>query len=86
MDLDAVSLVSYMAIMERGVCFFVNACRPGSVVLSVSQFHDIMLVSGFVYGVLCAYRIGCSWMGLGIVKFGSGSRHFRVSNASFLGR
>jgi hypothetical protein len=85
-DLDAVSLVSCIAIMEGGVGLFVNACRPSSVVLSAPQFHDSMLVAEFVYGVLCACRIGWSRMGLGVVKFGSGCKHFKVSSASFLGR
>jgi hypothetical protein len=31
-DLDAVILVSYMAIMEGGMGLFVNACRPGNAV------------------------------------------------------
>jgi hypothetical protein len=50
-DLDAVSLVSWMAIIDGGVGLFVSACIPGSAVFSVPQFHDIILVSGFVYGV-----------------------------------
>jgi hypothetical protein len=62
-DLDAVSLVSCMAIMEGGVGLFVNACRPSSAVLSAPQFHDNILVAGFVYGVLHACRIGWSWIG-----------------------
>jgi hypothetical protein len=57
-DLFVVSLVSCMAIMEGGVGLFINACRPGNAVLSIPQFHDSMLVAGFVYGVLRAYRIG----------------------------
>jgi hypothetical protein len=85
-DLDAVSLVSCMAIMEGGVGLFVIACSPGSAVLSAPQFHDNMLIAGFVYGVLRVCRMGWSWIGLGIVKFGSGCRHFRVSSASFSGR
>jgi hypothetical protein len=44
-----------------------------------------MLVAGFVYGMFCRCRIGCSCMGLGIVKFGRGCRHFRVFSASFSG-
>jgi hypothetical protein len=59
-DLDVVSLVSCMAIMEGGVGFFINACRLGNAVLSAPQFHDNMLVVGFVCGVLCACRIGWS--------------------------
>jgi hypothetical protein len=85
-DLDAVSLVSCMAIMEGGVGLFINACRPGNVVFSAPQFHDSMLVAGFVYGVLCPCSIGWSWIGLGIVKFGRRYRYFRTSIASFLGR
>jgi hypothetical protein len=57
-DLDTVSLVSCMAIMEGGVGLFINVCIPGSAVLSEPQFHDNMLVDGFVYGVLRSYRIG----------------------------
>jgi hypothetical protein len=33
-DLDTVSLVSCMAIMEGGVGLFINVCIPGSAVLS----------------------------------------------------
>jgi hypothetical protein len=33
-DLDVVSLVSCMAIMEGGVGLFISACRPGNVVWS----------------------------------------------------
>jgi hypothetical protein len=77
------SLVSCMAIMEGGVDLFVNACIPGSAVLSAPHFQDNILVAGFVYGMSHTCRIGWSWMGLGIVKFGSGCRHFRVSSASF---
>jgi hypothetical protein len=33
-DLDVVSLVSYMAIKEGGVGLFINACKPGRAVLS----------------------------------------------------
>jgi hypothetical protein len=80
-DLDAVSLVSYMAIMEGGVDVIFIACTPGSAVLSVMQFHDNMLVAGFVCGMLCRFRIGWFCIGLGSVKFGRGCRHFRVSSA-----
>jgi hypothetical protein len=59
-DLDAVSLVSCMAIMEGGVVLFINACRLGIAELSVPQFHDNILVAGFMYGVLRACRIGWS--------------------------
>jgi hypothetical protein len=61
------SLVSCMAIMEGGVGLFINVCRPGNAVWSEPQFHDSMLVAGFVYGVLCACMTGWFWMGLGIV-------------------
>ena len=60
MDLDAVSLVSCMAIIEGGVGLFINACRLDKAMLSIPQFHDIMLVAGFVYRVLCTCRIGWS--------------------------
>jgi hypothetical protein len=53
-------LVSCMAIMEGGMGLFINACSPGNVVFSAPQFHNSMLVAGFVYGMLCAYSIGCS--------------------------
>jgi hypothetical protein len=85
-DLDAMSLVSCMAIMEGSVGLFINACRPGNAVWSEPQFHDSMLVARFVYGVLHACRIGWFWIGLGIMKFGRGCKHFRVSSASFSGR
>jgi hypothetical protein len=47
-DLDVVSFVSWMAIMDGGVGLFVNDCIPGNVVFSVPQFHVIILVGGFV--------------------------------------
>jgi hypothetical protein len=47
-DLEAVSLVSWIAIMEGGVGLFVNDWSHGSAVFSVPQFHDNMVVSGFV--------------------------------------
>jgi hypothetical protein len=47
-DLDAVSLVSWMAIMDGGEGLFVNDWSPGRAVFSVPQFHEIILVSGFV--------------------------------------
>lgn len=47
-DLDAVSLVSWMAIMDGGVGLFANDCSPGNAVFSVPQFHDIIFVGGFV--------------------------------------
>jgi hypothetical protein len=40
-----------MAIMDGGVGLFVNDWSPGSAVFSVPQFHEIILVSGFVCGV-----------------------------------
>jgi hypothetical protein len=85
-NLDAVSLVSCMAIVEGGVGLFINACRPGIAISSEPQFYDSMLMAGFVYGVLRTCMIGWFWMGLGIVKFGRGCRHFSVSSASFSGR
>jgi hypothetical protein len=33
-DLEAVSLVSWMAIMEGGMDLFISACSPGMAVLS----------------------------------------------------
>jgi hypothetical protein len=57
-DLDAVSLVSCMAIIEGGVGLFVNVCRPGNAVWSEPQFHVNMLVAGFVCGVVYVCRIG----------------------------
>jgi hypothetical protein len=81
-DLDAMSLVSCMAIMEGGVGLFISACSPSNVVCSELQFHDSMLVAGFVCGMLRACKIGWFWVGLGVVKFGRGCRHFSVSSAS----
>jgi hypothetical protein len=78
------SLVSCMAIIEGGVGLFINACKPDKAVLSAPQFHDSMLVAGFVYGMFRGCRIGCSCMGLEVVKFGRGCRYFRASSASFL--
>jgi hypothetical protein len=61
-DLDAVSLVSCIAIMEGGVDLIINACRLGNVVFTTPQFHDSILVAGFVYGVLCAVGLdGFKW-------------------------
>ena len=65
---------------------FINACRHGSAMLSVPQFHDNILVAGFVYGMLRGFRIGWFCIGLENVKFGRACRHFRVSSAIFLGR
>jgi hypothetical protein len=78
------SLVSCMAIIEGGVGLFINACKPDKAVLSAPQFHDSILVAGFVYGMFRGCRIGCSCMGLEVVKFGRGCRYFRASSASFL--
>jgi hypothetical protein len=47
-DFDAVSLVSWMAIMDGGVVLFIISCKPGSAVLSVPQFHVNIFVAGFV--------------------------------------
>ena len=48
MDLDAVSFVSWMAIMAGGIGVFAISCSPGRAVFSVPQFHDIISVGGFV--------------------------------------
>jgi hypothetical protein len=82
-DFDAVSLVSRMAITEGGVGLFISACRPSNAVLRAPQFHDNMLMAGFVYGLLRVCKIGWFCMGLGSVKLRRGCRHFRVSNAIF---
>jgi hypothetical protein len=37
-----------MAIMDGGVGLFVSDCSPGNAVFSVPQFHDNILVAGFV--------------------------------------
>jgi hypothetical protein len=37
-----------MAIMVGGVSLLVSDCNPGRGVLSVPQFHVIILVAGFV--------------------------------------
>jgi hypothetical protein len=42
----------------RGVGLFISDCSPGSVVLSVPQFHVSMLVAGIVCGVFRGFRIG----------------------------
>jgi hypothetical protein len=85
-DLEAVSLVSWMAIMEGGMGLFISACSPGMAVLSAPQFHDSMLVAEFICRMLHGCRIGCSCMELEVVKFGRGCRHFSASTKSFLGR
>jgi hypothetical protein len=40
-DLDAVSLVSCMAIMEGGMGLFINACRSGN---AVGVSHNSMII------------------------------------------
>ena len=55
MDLDAVIFVSCMAIMVGGLGLFANACISGSAVFIVPQFHDTILVAGFVYGMFCGF-------------------------------
>jgi hypothetical protein len=64
-DLDAVSLVSWMAIIDGGVDLFIISCKPGSMVLSMPQFHFNIFVAGFrvrgvlrVYGWVILCRIG----------------------------
>ena len=42
MDLDVVSFVSWMAIMEGGLDLFASACILGSVVFSIPQFQVII--------------------------------------------
>jgi hypothetical protein len=85
-DLDAVSLISCMAIMEGDVGLFTSACSLGKTVLSAAQFQDSMWVAGFVYEMFHGFRIGWFCLGLGNVKFGRGCRHFRVSRTIFLRR
>jgi hypothetical protein len=85
-DLEAVSLVSWIAIMEGGVGLLVSTCSPSMAVFSAPQFHNNILVDVFVCGMLCGCRIGCSCAGLGVVKFGSGCRHFSASDVSLSGR
>jgi hypothetical protein len=46
-----VSLVSWMAIMDGGFSLFVRFWSPSSAVFSVPQFHVIMLIVVFVWGV-----------------------------------
>ena len=57
-DLDAVSFVSWMAIMDGRLGVFAMDCIPGSAVFSVPQFHDIILAGGFVYGVFWGFMGG----------------------------
>jgi hypothetical protein len=85
-DLDAVNLVSWMAIMAGGLGLFVSDWSPGNEVLSVPQFHVSIFVAGIVWGMFCGFMGGKFCMGLGCVKFGIGCRHFRASRAIFLGR
>jgi hypothetical protein len=47
-DLDFGIFVSWKAIMAGGVGLLVSDCNPGRAVLSVLQFHVIILVVGFV--------------------------------------
>jgi hypothetical protein len=47
-DLDIVSLVSYIAIMDGGLGVFVSDWNPGNAVLSVPQFQEIIWVARFV--------------------------------------
>jgi hypothetical protein len=75
-----------MAIMAGGVGLFISDCSPTDAILSAPQFHDIMLVAGFIRGVFCGFMDGWFCMGLGCVKFGSGCRHFRASSVILLGR
>jgi hypothetical protein len=47
-----------MAIMDGGVGIFVKDWSPGNVVLSVPQFHEIILVFGLVCGVFWGFMGG----------------------------
>ena len=47
-DLDALSFVSWMPIMNGGMDSFANDCIPSNAVFSVPQFHVIILEGGFV--------------------------------------
>jgi hypothetical protein len=85
-DLEAVSLVSWIAIMEGGVGLLVSTCSPSMAVFSAPQFHNNILVDVFVCGMLCGCRIGCSCAGLGVVKFGRGCRHFSALDVNLSGR
>jgi hypothetical protein len=68
-----------MAIMDGGVGLFVNDWNPSSTVFRVPQFHDIILVAGFVCVVCGGIMGGWCCMGLGCVKFGIGCMHFSAS-------
>ena len=85
-DLDAVSLVSCIAITDGGLGVFVIDWSPSNAVLSVPQFQEIIWVARFVCGVCCVFMGGWFCVGLGCVKFGIGCRHFNVSMAIFSGR
>ena len=61
------SFVSYMAIMGGRLGLFVNSCSPGNAVFSVPQFHNIILASGFVYGVFWGFMGRWLCMELGCV-------------------
>jgi hypothetical protein len=50
-DLDAVNLVSWMAIMAGGLGLFVSDWSPGNEVLSVPQFHVSIFGWEVLYGV-----------------------------------
>jgi hypothetical protein len=49
--LDAVNLVSWIAIMVGGLGLFVSDWSPGNAVLSVPQFHESIFVAGIIWGV-----------------------------------
>jgi hypothetical protein len=57
-DLDAISLVSWMVVMDGGVGLFVSDWSPGNAVLSVPQFHDSILVARFVCGMYWGLWVG----------------------------
>jgi hypothetical protein len=50
-DLDVVSLVSCIAIMDGGLGVFVSDWSLGNAVLSIPQFQEIIWVARFVCGV-----------------------------------
>ena len=82
-DLNDMSLVSWMAIMDGGVDLFVSDWSPSNVVLNVPQFHDSILVAGFVHGVFWGFMGGWFCMGLECIKFGISCRHFKASSVIF---
>jgi hypothetical protein len=67
-DLDAVNLVSWMAIMAGGLGLFVSDWSPGNEVLSVPQFHVSIFVAGIVWGMFCGFMGGKICMGLCSLK------------------